>query len=147
MNVPLDGFIQLGNNPVLLMSFIFTIVVLLIASVSGIAITLKFSAVLRLVLDSLRPIIVFVVEISVPEYSHDFQPLQIVGFLIITSGVFIFNDILFGKILMLLYLFCPDTCIPFVPHTQTFVLYLSPIQNYFCYPEALYTRCVMLTKL
>ena len=100
MNVPLDGFIQLGNNPVLLMSFIFTIVVLLIASVSGIAITLKYSAVLRLVLDSLRPIIVFVVEISVPEYNHEFQPLQIVGFLIITSGVFIFNDILFGKILI-----------------------------------------------
>ena len=103
MNVPLDGFIQLGNNPVLLMSFIFTIVVLLIASVSGIAITLKYSAVLRLVLDSLRPIIVFIVEISVPEYNHEFQPLQIVGFLIITSGVFIFNDILFGKILVLLY--------------------------------------------
>ena len=101
MEDALDGFTQLGNNPVLLSSFIFTIVVLLIASVSGIAITLKYSAVLRLILDSLRPILVWIVEISVPVYNHKFQPLQILGFLIITFGVLIFSDVLIGKIFIL----------------------------------------------
>jgi len=95
----IDGFLQLSNNPVLLTSFISNIIMLIIASISGITITLKYSAVYRLVLDSLRPILIWIVEISVPEFCHNFQPLQVIGFLIVSSGVFIFNDILFAPLI------------------------------------------------
>ena len=93
MEDALDGFIQLGNNPVLLTAYISNIVMLMIAATTGIEITKRYSAVHRLVLDSTRPILVWIVEISVPEFCHHFESLQITGFLIVTFGVCIFNKL------------------------------------------------------
>ena len=64
---------------------------------SGIMITRKLSAVHRIVLDQLRTILVWAVSISAPAFNEEFQPLQIVGFLIICLGVLVFNNILIGK--------------------------------------------------
>ena len=98
MEDAIDGFIQLRNNPVLLISFISNIIMVVIASISGIEITKRYSAVHRLVLDSVRPILVWIVEISVQEFDHHFESLQIVGFLIVTFGFCIYNNLVFGKI-------------------------------------------------
>ena len=53
------------------------------------------SIILRLVINSGRSVIVWAISLAVG-WQH-FQPLQIVGFLIMSLGVFIFNDILLGK--------------------------------------------------
>ena len=97
MEDAIDGFIQIGNNPILLVSFISTIIVLCLSSITGIMITRKLSAVHRIVLDQLRTILVWAVSISAPAFNQEFQPLQIVGFIIISLGVLVFNDILIGK--------------------------------------------------
>lgn len=93
----IDGFIQLSNNPVLLVCFISTSISLCICSILGIMITRKLSAVHRIVFDQLRTILVWAVSISAPAFNEDFQPIQIVGFIIITLGVLVFNDVLIGK--------------------------------------------------
>ena len=91
----LDGFVQLGNNPVLLASFLCTSVALCFTLLAGIGVTRKLSAVHRLVLDSGRS--VFIWAVSLIARWQIFQPLQIIGFLIMSVGVLIFNDILIGK--------------------------------------------------
>ena len=97
MEDAIDGFIQIGNNPILLVCFISTILTLVIAQTAGIGISRKVSAVFRLVMDSLRTILVWAVSISVPDFNQGFQPLQIVGFFIISLGVLVFNDVLIGE--------------------------------------------------
>ena len=111
----LDGFVQLGNNSILLVSFLLTTVALCFTLVAGINVTRKLSAVhrfflailynyhsyqafnglVRLVINSGRSVIVWAISLAVGWQS--FQPLQIVGFLIMSLGVLIFNDILLGK--------------------------------------------------
>ena len=61
-------------------------------TLAGISITVKLSAVHRLVLNSGRPIIVWVISLALK--WQDFNSLQLVGFIIMTVGVIIFNDIL-----------------------------------------------------
>lgn len=90
----LDGFVQLGNNPILLISFLLTTVALCFTLVAGINVTRKLSAVHRLVINSGRSVIVWAISLAVGWQT--FQPLQIVGFLIMSLGVLIFNDILLG---------------------------------------------------
>ena len=91
----LDGFVQLGNNPVLLVSFLGTTVALCMALLAGISLTRKLSAVHRIVIDSGRS--VFIWAVSLAAKWQTFQLLQIIGFLIMSIGVLIFNDVLLGK--------------------------------------------------
>ena len=75
-----------------------TVAFLIFTLVCGIMITQKLSAVHRLVIDSGRPIFVWAISMALG-WQH-FQPLQIVGFILMVLGVLIFNDILIGKILL-----------------------------------------------
>ena len=71
----------------------------------GISITRKLSAVHRLVLDSGRSIIVWAVSMILG--WQQFQILQIVGFVLMITGVLIFNNLLIGNngnILLLKYM-------------------------------------------
>ena len=61
----------------------------------GISITRKLSAVHRLVLDSGRSIIVWAVSMILG--WQQFQILQIVGFILMITGVLIFNNLLIGN--------------------------------------------------
>ena len=97
MQDAIDGFIQLGNNPILLICYIFGIVTLNLLCITGIAITRKLSAVFRIVVDTGRPVLVWIVSISIPDFNQEIQPLQIVGFLVILLGILVFNDIFIGK--------------------------------------------------
>ena len=86
---PIDGFIQLGNNGLLL--FLFCSYVLLVAfyMYGSIAVTKEFNATTRMVLESTRSVIVWIVSLCVG-WQH-FQYLQLVGFCILTSGIFLYN--------------------------------------------------------
>ena len=77
----------------LFLSYLLGVVACLIpGTLAGISITVKLSAVHRLVLNSGRPIIVWVISLALK--WQDFNSLQLVGFIIMTVGVIIFNDIL-----------------------------------------------------
>jgi len=90
----LDGFVQLGNNGTLLASFLLTTVALCFTLVAGINVTRKLSAVHRLVINSGRSVIVWAISLAIGWQC--FQPLQILGFIIMSLGVLIFNDIIIG---------------------------------------------------
>ena len=118
MEDAIDGFIQLGNNPILLICYIFGIVTLNLLCITGIAMTRNLSAVFRIVVDQGRPVLVWIVSISVPDFNQEIQPLQIVGFLIILLGILVFNDILIGK------------CIHFLNFLLFYILGLDHVLTY-----------------
>ena len=76
----------------LFLSYLGVVACLIPGTLAGISITVKLSAVHRLVLNSGRPIIVWVISLALK--WQDFNSLQLVGFIIMTVGVIIFNDIL-----------------------------------------------------
>ena len=95
MEDALDGFVQLGNNPILLTSFVCTTLALCVALIAGIHVTRELSAIHRIIIDSGRSIAVW--GISLAASWQSFLWLQVLGFFIMSLGVFIFNDILIGK--------------------------------------------------
>ena len=95
MEDALDGFVQLGNNPLLLASFVGTCLALCCTLIAGITITSKLSAVHRIVMDTARSVFIWAISLALGWQS--FMWLQILGFLVMTVGVFIFNDILIGN--------------------------------------------------
>ncbi|KHN85757.1 Solute carrier family 35 member F6 [Toxocara canis] len=60
---------------------------------AGVSVTKYMSATTRMVLDSVRTIIIWAV--SIPLFDSQFIPLQILGFVFLVAGMFIYNDILF----------------------------------------------------
>ena len=95
MEDALDGFVQLGNNPLLLTSFACTTLALCIALIAGIHVTRQLSAVHRIIIDSGRSIAVW--GISLAASWQSFLWLQVIGFFVMSLGVLIFNDILIGE--------------------------------------------------
>ena len=61
-------------------------------TLAGIYITLNLSALNRLVINTGRPIIVWIVSLALQ--WQDFKILQLIGFLIMIIGVFTFGDVL-----------------------------------------------------
>ena len=61
-------------------------------TLAGIYITVNLSAVNRLVINTGRPIIVWIVSLALQ--WQDFKILQLIGFLIMIIGVFTFGDVL-----------------------------------------------------
>jgi len=86
---PVDGFIQLGNNGLLLFLFCFYVVLVAFYMYGSIAVTKEFNATTRMVLESTRSVIVWVVSVCVG-WQH-FQYLQLIGFCVMTIGIFLYN--------------------------------------------------------
>ena len=64
---------------------------------SGISITREMSATTRMVLDSCRTVIIWMVALGVGWQA--FQALQVLGFAILIGGMCIYNDIVFAPFL------------------------------------------------
>ena len=86
---PIDGFIQLSNSGLLLFLFCSCIVFVSFYMYGSIAVTKEFSATTRMVLESTRAIIVWMISLGVG-WQH-FQYLQLIGFCIMTVGIFFYN--------------------------------------------------------
>jgi len=90
----LDGFVQLSNNPKLMASFIGVVVLLVFTSLAAISITIKLSAIHRIIINTGRQIMVWAISLALS--WQIFQPLQVIGFFIMVIGVLIFNDLIIG---------------------------------------------------
>ena len=62
---------------------------------AGISVTKEMSATTRMVLDSVRTLVIWGVSLGVG--WQKFQFLQLIGFLILVAGMCVYNDLLIGK--------------------------------------------------
>ena len=71
----LDGFIQLGNNPLLLVAILGTVFSIAFFNFAGLTVTQELSATTRMVLDSVRTLVIWLFSIIIG--WQKFQYLQV----------------------------------------------------------------------
>lgn len=92
MEDAIDAFVQLGNNGLLLLAFLLNVFSIAFFNFAGVSVTKELSATTRMVLDSIRTLVVWVFSIMLQWES--FQYLQPVGFLVLVVGMMTYNDVI-----------------------------------------------------
>ncbi|GAB5364966.1 hypothetical protein AAMO2058_001015700 [Amorphochlora amoebiformis] len=87
-NAP-DAFIQMGNNPVIMTAILGNITSIAFFNYFGVTVTRRISATTRMVLDSVRTLVIWVFSLVVG--WEKFQYMQAVGFPFLIIGMFIYN--------------------------------------------------------
>ncbi|CAH1240399.1 SLC35F6 [Branchiostoma lanceolatum] len=93
----LDGLWQISNNGKIAGGVFGTIVSIAFFNFAGLSVTKEMSATTRMVLDSVRTLVIWVFSLAVG--WEDFQYLQAIGFVILLAGTAVYNDMLFGPLL------------------------------------------------
>jgi len=83
---------QLAHNPLLALAFSGTVISIAFFNFAGISVTKELSATTRMVLDSVRTLVIWMVSIGVG--WQQFFALQLAGFCILVTGMCLYNDIL-----------------------------------------------------
>merc|ERR1712168_134660 len=87
-----DGVYQLAHNPLLALAFSGTVISIAFFNFAGISVTKELTATTRMVLDSVRTLVIWMVSLRVG--WQDFYLLQLLGFVILVSGMCVYNDII-----------------------------------------------------
>ncbi|EDV24200.1 Solute carrier family 35 member F6 [Trichoplax sp. H2] len=90
----LDAFCQMGNSKIIVIAMIGNIISIAFFNFSGISVTKEMNATTRMVLDSLRTMIIWAVGLIA--MWEKFQYLQIIGFVMLIIGTCVYNDLLVG---------------------------------------------------
>lgn len=90
-NTP-DALVQIGENPIILFAMLGNIFSIAFFNFFGISITKEMSASHRMVLDSVRTLIVWGFSLAVS--WEKFHPLQLLGFFFLTLGIGIYNEVI-----------------------------------------------------
>ena len=90
-----DALAQIKNNLNLVVALAGTIVSIAFFNFAGISVTKEISATTRMVLDSIRTVVIWIVALSVG--WQEFQWLQLVGFGSLLFGTCIYNNIFVGQ--------------------------------------------------
>ncbi|XP_051880898.1 solute carrier family 35 member F6 [Pristis pectinata] len=85
----LDAFCQIGMKPLIFLALFGNILSIAFFNFAGISVTKEISATTRMVLDSLRTIVIWIVSLAVG--WEQFHGLQILGFLILLAGAVLYN--------------------------------------------------------
>jgi hypothetical protein len=85
------------DNPIILAATLGTVFSIAFFNFAGISVTKEMSATTRMVLDSSRTIIIWLFSIIFK--WQKFQALQLLGFVFLISGMFIYNNIIFAPLL------------------------------------------------
>jgi len=88
---PIDGFIQMGNDYKIIIWTLVNVCSISFFNFSGVSVTKELNATTRMVLDSLRNIVVWIFSLAIG--WEEFQYLQLIGFLVLFLGTCIYNDI------------------------------------------------------
>ncbi|KAK3105041.1 hypothetical protein FSP39_015884 [Pinctada imbricata] len=88
---PIDAFLQLGNNSIILTATIGNIVSIAFFNFCGISVTKELSATTRMVLDSIRTLVIWAVSLAL--IWQDFHVLQLFGFFLLIIGMFLYNNV------------------------------------------------------
>lgn len=92
-----DALLQISGSHVIQLAICGTIVSIAFFNFSGISVTKEMSATTRMVLDSIRTLTIWAYGMIVG--WETFSALQIVGFIILLSGTFVYNDLIFAPLL------------------------------------------------
>ncbi|KAG7163174.1 Solute carrier family 35 member F6-like 2 [Homarus americanus] len=88
----IDAFVQLSNSGTLVASIILTIISIAFFNFAGVSVTKEFSATTRMVLDSVRTLVIWLVTLALRWQT--FQYLQPIGYVVLVVGMMLYNDVL-----------------------------------------------------
>ncbi|KAL6095820.1 slc35f6 [Pungitius sinensis] len=87
----LDAFCQIGHEPLILLALLGNTVSIAFFNFAGISVTKEISATTRMVLDSLRTLVIWAVSLALG--WEQFQGLQVLGFLVLLAGTALYNGL------------------------------------------------------
>ncbi|XP_070782220.1 solute carrier family 35 member F6 [Enoplosus armatus] len=87
----LDAFCQIGHQPLILLALLGNTVSIAFFNFAGISVTKEISATTRMVLDSLRTLVIWAVSLALG--WEQFQGLQVLGFLVLLLGTALYNGL------------------------------------------------------
>ncbi|XP_069089799.1 solute carrier family 35 member F6 [Pleurodeles waltl] len=87
----LDAFCQMGNQPLIILALLGNISSIAFFNFAGISVTKEISATTRMVLDSLRTVVIWAVSLALR--WEKFHGLQILGFIILLVGAALYNGL------------------------------------------------------
>jgi len=93
-----DGLYQLAHNPYLAFAFCGTVISIAFFNFAGISVTKEMSATTRMVLDSVRTLVIWTVSLLPFVKWQEFHALQLVGFIVLVTGMCIYNNIIFAPL-------------------------------------------------
>lgn len=93
----LDAFVQLGNNWQLSLAFSGTVISIAFFNFAGVSVTKELSATTRMVLDSVRTLVIYTVSLAL--HWQRFHWLQPIGFTVLVLGMCVYNDVLVTPLL------------------------------------------------
>ena len=88
----IDGLIMIVNNPLLMVAIGGTILSIAFFNFAGLTVTQQLTATTRMVLDSVRTFVIWMFSLAVG--WQKFQYLQIIGFILLLTGMALYNDLL-----------------------------------------------------
>jgi hypothetical protein len=86
-----DALVQLGNNPLIAVFTLLNICSIAFFNFFGVSVTKHGSAAMRMVLDSLRTMVIWAFSLGLK--WEKFCYMQIVGFVILLSGTMVYNSV------------------------------------------------------
>jgi len=92
----LDGFTQMGHNWQIILATFGNVVSIAFFNFAGISVTKELSATTRMVLDSVRTLVVWAVSLGLD--WQEFHGMQLQGFAALIIGMCIYNDLLYSPI-------------------------------------------------
>ncbi|KAG5890717.1 hypothetical protein JTB14_026023 [Gonioctena quinquepunctata] len=87
----LDAFVQIGNSWQLMLAVLGSLLSIAFFNFAGVSVTKELSATTRMVLDSVRTIVIWLFSLAF--LGQVFQWLQLLGFVLLLSGMCIYNGI------------------------------------------------------
>lgn len=87
----LDAFCQIGHKPLIVLALLGNTVSIAFFNFAGISVTKEISATTRMVLDSLRTLVIWVMSLLLG--WEVFHGLQILGFIILLVGTALYNGL------------------------------------------------------
>ncbi|KIH53933.1 hypothetical protein ANCDUO_15924 [Ancylostoma duodenale] len=85
---------QIKMEPMIAVALSGTTISIAFFNYAGVSVTKELSATTRTVIDSIRTIVIWAA--SIPLFHAKFIPYQIIGFVLLLTGMFIYNDIILG---------------------------------------------------
>ncbi|KAI5754679.1 hypothetical protein M8J77_010627 [Diaphorina citri] len=87
-----DAFVQLSNNHLLIFSVLGTVLSIAFFNFAGISVTKEMSATTRMVLDTVRTLVIWLVSLALR--WQKFHSLQIFGFTMLIFGLCVYNNLM-----------------------------------------------------
>lgn len=92
----LDALAQIEHNGRLVMALVGTVLSIAFFNFAGISVTKEMSATTRMVLDSVRTLVIWLVSLSIR--WQQFHGLQVVGFAALIFGMCVYNNVLVQRV-------------------------------------------------